>query len=254
MAKEAGKPKVKKRAKGGKSQGRPKFCPNSSKSFNLSTTRSNSRLHASQTALKKNNEELAKNLNLAKEVIAKLQKENGTKVAENMELRMELGQLRAGPDPHDVEMEIQRRVKEHMVKVNKDIRAAMDHTIGLSGILTELCVSTNRASVTSAGSGVGMMATARSSDIGGTTRMRQVGGNSTNTWSRGSQGKAFILTTAFMLSFPKPKFKCQIIKNFGFVFTVLCPVVFTGTASDQKRFFKLRYTQLLLAILPHAHI
>ena len=241
MAKEAGKPKVKKRAKGGKSQGRPKFCPNSSKSFNLSTTRSNSRLHASQTALKKNNEELAKNLNFAKEVIAKLQKENGTKDAENMELRMELGQLRAGPDPHDVEMEIQRRVKEHMAKVNKDVRAAMDHTIGLSGILTELCVSTNRASVTSAGSGVGMMATARSSDIGGTTRMRQVGGNSTNTWSRGSQGKAFILTTAFMLSFPKPKFKCQIIKNF--VFTVLCPVVFT--ASDQKCFFKLRYTQLL---------
>ena len=73
MAKEAGKPKVKKRgAKAGKSQGRPKFCPNSTKSFNLSTTRSNSRLHASTTALKKNNEELAKNLDLAKEVIAEL--------------------------------------------------------------------------------------------------------------------------------------------------------------------------------------
>ena len=57
MAKEAGTPKVKKRgAKAGKSQGRPKFCPNSTKSFNLSTTRSNSRLHASTTALKKNNE------------------------------------------------------------------------------------------------------------------------------------------------------------------------------------------------------
>ena len=41
-----------------------------------------------------------------------------------MELRMELGQLR--------------------IKVNKDIRAAMDHMIGLSGILTELCVVTNR--------------------------------------------------------------------------------------------------------------
>jgi len=187
MAKEAGKPKVKKRGKGGKGQGRPKFCPNSSKSFNLSTTRSNSRLHASTTALKKNNEELAKNLNFAKEVIAKLQKENGAKDAESMELRMELGQLRAGPDPNQIEMEIQRRVKEHMVKLNKDIRAAMDHTIGLSGILTELCVSTNRASVTSAGSGVGMMVSARSSDIGG-TRMRQVAGTSTNTWSRGSQG------------------------------------------------------------------
>ena len=145
MAKEAGKPKVKKRGgKAGKSQGRPKFCPNSTKSFNLSTTRSNSRLHASTTALKKNNEELAKNLNFAKEVIAKLQKENGAKDAENMELRMELGQLRGRPDPHDVEIEIQRRVKEQMVKVNKDIRAAMDHTIGLSGILTDLCVATNR--------------------------------------------------------------------------------------------------------------
>ena len=29
--------------------------------------------------------------------------------AENMELRMELGQLRGRPDPHDVETEIQRR-------------------------------------------------------------------------------------------------------------------------------------------------
>merc|ERR1740116_616154 len=62
----------------------------------------------------------------------------------------------------------------------------MDHTIGLSGILTELCVSTNRASVARAGSGVGMMVSARSSDIGG-TRMRQVAGPSTSTWSRGSQ-------------------------------------------------------------------
>ena len=111
-----------------------------------------------------------------------------------MELRMELGQLRAGPDPHDVEMEIQRRVKEFMVKVNKDIRAAMDHTIGLTGILTELCISTNRASVASVGSGVGMMVSARSSDIGGTTRMRKVAGANTNTLSRGSQGKAFKLT------------------------------------------------------------
>ena len=144
MAKEAGKPKVKKRgAKARKSQGRPKFCPNSTKSFNLST-RSNSRLHASTSALKKNNEELAKNLNVAKEVIAKLQKDIGVKDAENLELRMELGQLRGRPDPHDVEIEIQRRGKEQMIKVNKDIRAAMDHTIGLSGILTELCVATNR--------------------------------------------------------------------------------------------------------------
>ena len=145
MAKEAGKPKVKKRgAKAGKSQGRPKFCPNSTKSFNLSTTRSNSRLHASTTALKKNNEELAKNLNLAKEVIAKLQKDNGVKDAENMELRMELGQLRGRPDPQDVEMEIQRRVKEQMIKVNKDVRAAMDLTIRLGEVLTELYVATNR--------------------------------------------------------------------------------------------------------------
>ena len=32
--------------------------------------------------------------------------------AENMELRMELGQLRGRPDPHDVEKEIQRRVSK----------------------------------------------------------------------------------------------------------------------------------------------
>ena len=71
---------------------------------------------------------------------------------------MELGQLR--------------------IKVNKDIRAAMDHMIGLSGILTELCVATNRSSVASAGSGVGLVAS-RSSDIGG-GRIRQVAGTSGN--------------------------------------------------------------------------
>ena len=123
-----------------------------------------------------------------------MQKENSAKDAENMELRMELGQLRNRPDPQEVEMEIQRRVKEHMVKLNKDIRAAMDHTIGLSGILTDLCVSTNRSSVASAGSGVSGLVTARSSDIGG-GRMRQVAGVSGNTWSRGSQGKAFFYTS-----------------------------------------------------------
>ena len=186
MAKEAGKPKptVKKKKKEAGKQKRStvKFCPNtsSSKSFNLSTTRSKTSL-----SLRKNNEDLAKSLNYARELIAKLQRQEGEKEAQIMELKIEIGQLRASQDD-----------KVNMAKINKDIRAAIDHAVGLSGILTSLCVSTNRVSVASAGSSVGLISP-RSSDIGG-GRMRQVatrpaaGTSSTggNTWSRGSQGTA----------------------------------------------------------------
>ena len=198
MAKEAGKPKVKKRKDKEKpTPKRPKFCPNTSKSFNLSLSRSR-QVHVSSTLLKKNNDELAKTLNLCKVAMARLEKEKAAKDAEIMELTIENNQLRAGPDPQDIEAEIQRRVREHLSKIKGDIRAAIDHTRGLSNILTQLCVSSSRASVASSvsSSAVGQ----RNSDIGG-ARLRQVvntktnsiagnntgaGGSANNTWSRGA--------------------------------------------------------------------
>ena len=196
MAKEAGKPKVKKRKDKAKPQ-RPKFCPNTSKSFNLSLSRSR-QVHVSSTLLKKNNDELAKTLNLCKVAMARLEKEKAAKDAEIMELTIENNQLRAGPDPQDIEAEVQRRVREHLSKINGDIRAAIDHTIGLSNILTQLCVSSSRASVASSSSSSALAAAGRNSDIGG-ARLRQVvnirannggesntGASGNNTWSRGS--------------------------------------------------------------------
>ena len=121
MAKEAGKPKVKKRKDKEKpTPKRPKFCPNTSKSFNLSLSRSR-QVHVSSTLLKKNNDELAKTLNLCKVAMARLEKEKAAKDAEIMELTIENNQLRAGPDPQDIEAEIQRRVREHLSKINGDI-------------------------------------------------------------------------------------------------------------------------------------
>ena len=58
------KKKKKTKIKDGSSK-RPKFCPNSSKSFNLSRTAVQHR-SVSVTKLKKNNEELAKALNTHK--------------------------------------------------------------------------------------------------------------------------------------------------------------------------------------------
>ena len=205
MAKEAGKPSTKKK-KEPKKKKRPAYCPNTSKSFNLSISRSK-RFEVSSSALKKNNEELAKNLNLYKVAVARLEKERATQEAEIMDLRMEIGQLRAAPDPQDVEAEVQRRVKEHMAKINGDIRAAIDHSIGLSTILTQLCVTSSRASVSS--SSQTAISRPRSSDIGG-SRMRQVvtnrtnnagnnGNNAGNTWTRGS-GKCLMLLKLYQLN------------------------------------------------------
>jgi len=179
MAKEAGKPKVKKK---GKSK-RPTFCPNSSKSFNLSLSRSKNYYEAS-SELRKNNTDLAKSLNLHKTALANLERERRAQDAEIMELRIENAQLRAGPDPQDVEAEVQRRVKEHLSQINNEIKTAIDHSIGLSTILTQLCVSTSRASMATSGAGV-----PRNSDIGG-SRMRQVintrAPGSGSAWSKGS--------------------------------------------------------------------
>ena len=49
---------------------------------------------------------------------ANLEREKRNQDAELMELRMENAQLRAGPDPQDIEAEVQRRVKEHLSKLS----------------------------------------------------------------------------------------------------------------------------------------
>ena len=82
MAKSPDKSKVK-----GKKKGRPKFCPNSSKNTALNRSVSNSTTIEVEEELKKNNAELAKNLNLHKEALARevrekqeLERERQTKI------------------------------------------------------------------------------------------------------------------------------------------------------------------------------
>ena len=108
-------PKVHKRKKksksrtkdgSGSSRSRPKFCPNSSKSFNASRTFHQH--HVSTTALKKNNEELAKSLNKCKVAIAALQAEKLALERDNMDLRAENSTQRALVDHGMVEAEVCR--------------------------------------------------------------------------------------------------------------------------------------------------
>ena len=88
----------------GSSKKRPKYCPNSSKSFNLSRTFRQH--HVSTTALKKNNDELAKSLNKCKVAIAAFQSEKIALERDNMDLRAENISLRSNVDPGLVEAEV----------------------------------------------------------------------------------------------------------------------------------------------------
>ena len=104
-------PRVEKRKKKSKSRtknrdgsNRPKFCPNSSKSFNASRTFRQH--HVSTTALKKNNEELAKSLNKCKVAIAAFQTEKLALERDNMDLRAENATLRTNVDPSLIETEV----------------------------------------------------------------------------------------------------------------------------------------------------
>ena len=90
--------------KDGSSRSRPKFCPNSSKSFNASRTFRQH--HVSTTALKKNNEELAKSLNKCKVAIAAFQTEKLALERDNMDLRAENVTLRTNVDPSLIETEV----------------------------------------------------------------------------------------------------------------------------------------------------
>ena len=139
MAKEAGTTaKKKSRPKRNSTRGNVKYCPNKSKSLNLSsTTSSRSLSDATVKHLRANNEELAKSRNELKENCARLIKENSDLKKENMELQIN---LRRVPDSTDVEAEVNRRVQEHMAKISADIGAAIEHSIGLSSILSQVII------------------------------------------------------------------------------------------------------------------
>jgi len=146
---------------------RPLFCPNKSKSFNASRSfRQNS--HISTTALKKNNEELAKSLNKCKGVIAQLQSEKLDMERQLMDLRAERPQI----DEHFIETEVQRRLSATLLPVKTNLNNAIDNMVVLSGNLTQslqsvsapLRMSTmSQASVGTRGSSIGSN---RSSSIG----------------------------------------------------------------------------------------
>ena len=209
MAKEAGTTAKKKtRPKRNSTRGNVKYCPNKSKTLNLSsTTSSRSLSDATVKHLRANNEELAKSRNELKEHCARLIKENSDLKQENLEHQMN---LRRVPDSTDVEAEVNRRVQEHMAKIRADIKAAIDHSIGLSSILSQviivqqkekgrnqlsficikLCVSTSSTNRSSSATSSSSLLGGRSSDIGG-GRMRPVVSSGANTWSRAPQGRKF---------------------------------------------------------------
>ena len=173
MAKSPDKSAVK-----GKKKKRPKFCPNASRNSNLNSSRSNSMLHsAAEEELKKNNAELAKALNLHKEALARLVKEKQEQENEMMTLKMEISELRrASQDPGKLEVEVERRVREEVGRLQQDLRSAVEHTVGLSTILTRLVTTTkSRASLVPS-------AANRSSDVGG-SRLRPVVGGGVS-WAR----------------------------------------------------------------------
>ena len=106
--------------------------------------------------------------------MARLAKERDAAEAMLVNQRMELAALRvAAPDPQEVEAEVQRRVKLHMSKIHGDVRSAIDHTLGLSTILTTLLTAGSRASQAQAASLEQTPGVPRHSDVGG-VRMRQV--------------------------------------------------------------------------------
>jgi len=165
----------------GKKKKRPKFCPNSSKNSALNASQSGSRRFEVEEELKKNNADLAKALNQHKSSLAQLFAEKQSQEAEMMELKMELSQLRALQDPGELELEVQRRLREEKGRLEQDLRAAVDHTLGLSSILGRLVASSSqsRQSLLPA-------AAKRGSDVGG-MRMRQVvPGKPCNTWASSS--------------------------------------------------------------------
>jgi len=172
---------------------RPTFCINSSKSFNSSRTFFERQRNISISALKKNNEELAKGLNKCKSAIAALQADKLALERENMDLREEVSILRGHVDQSQVtsEAELQKRLGEHLGPVKKLIDNAMGNMVSLSDNLTQsmqLVSAPLRQSTVSHSS----LGGSRSSSIGPHFRMRPVinlNGADTvknSTWSKDS--------------------------------------------------------------------
>ena len=88
-----------------KKKRRPTFCPNFSRSFNAS--RSIRRNRFSNSAVKKNNTELAKTVNKLKMIIGDFQKEKMTLQCEIMELKQENIRLKSNSmDQTTMELEV----------------------------------------------------------------------------------------------------------------------------------------------------
>jgi len=133
------KPKKKKFRK--KKCRRPKFCPNSSKSLNLSRSlltpgqaETLITLQKNNAALQKNNEELAKALNSHKECIAELKAEKNELRLEVMGLREELVMLRGSGA---LISRLEQDYSERITTIRRSISSAIDNMVGLSENLTQ---------------------------------------------------------------------------------------------------------------------
>eukprot|EP00092_Neocalanus_flemingeri_P005808 GFUD01006251.1.p1 GENE.GFUD01006251.1~~GFUD01006251.1.p1 ORF type:complete len:1390 (+),score=406.14 GFUD01006251.1:54-4223(+) len=173
------------------SKKRATFCPNSSKSFNMS--RSYRQPYVSTSALKKNNDELAKSLNKFKLAIATIQKDKMALERENFDLRAENSSLRSNVDPALIEAEVQKRLVDYLGPVKMHINSAIDNMVGLSDNLTQsmkLVSAPMRMSTQSQS----LAGPSRSSSVGTNFRMRPVtsfqtrdGGNN-SAWGREGGG------------------------------------------------------------------
>ena len=108
--------KAKSRKKIGNGGGsiRPSYCPNKSKSFNASRS-IHRNYHVSTSALKKNNDELAKSLNKCKGIIAQLKTENLDLERQIMDVRAERPQI----DEHAIEAEVSVIITSFLSKLLK---------------------------------------------------------------------------------------------------------------------------------------
>ena len=164
-------------ATGSKGKKRPKFCPNSSKNGNRSFNLSRSRVlcRASETALKKNNEQLAKALNSHKITIGELRAELVLKDRRIQEVLSESASLRLSVDPALVEAELLRRVAAAVAPIRASLEGAVDCLVQTSEHVTKgLQLASQPSRQSSISQARLSMQQPRHSSIGPTFRMRSV--------------------------------------------------------------------------------
>ena len=160
-----------------KEKKRPKFCPNSSKNNNRSFNLSRSRVlcRASETALKKNNEQLAKALNSHKIIIGELRAELVLKDRRIQEMITEAASLRLAVDPALVEAELLRRVAAAIAPIRASLEGAVDCLVQTSEHVTKGLQLASQPSRQSSISQARLSTQhPRHSSIGPTFRMRSV--------------------------------------------------------------------------------